>query len=57
MKQVLEKTPVAPNRFRPDMPEELDDLIMKMLEKKKESRPDIGKILETLQFIQTKYNY
>lgn len=57
MKQVLEKTPVAPKGFRPDMPGELNDLIMKMLEKKKESRPGISKVFETLQFIQAKYKY
>jgi hypothetical protein len=56
MKQVLDKTPVEPNRFRPDMPVELNDLIMKMIEKKKESRPAIRRVFERLQKIQSKYN-
>ena len=45
MKQVLDTTPIEPRRFRPDIPGELNDLIMKMLEKNKESRPVIKDVL------------
>jgi tetratricopeptide (TPR) repeat protein/tRNA A-37 threonylcarbamoyl transferase component Bud32 len=45
MKQVLDTTPIEPRRFRPDIPGELNDLIMKMLEKDKESRPVIKDVL------------
>ncbi len=45
MKQVLDTTPIEPRRFRPDIPGELNDLIMKMLEKDKESRPVINDVL------------
>ncbi|UCH93275.1 MAG: hypothetical protein JSV88_23760, partial [Candidatus Aminicenantes bacterium] len=52
MKQVLDITPIEPYRFRPDIPGELNDLIMKMLEKDKESRPVINDVFENLQKIQ-----
>jgi len=52
MKQVLDKTPVEPHRFRPDIPGLLNDLIMKMIEKRKESRPNISMIFENLQMLQ-----
>jgi tetratricopeptide (TPR) repeat protein len=52
MKQVLNKTPVEPHRFRPDIPGLLNDLIMKMIEKRKESRPNISMIFENLQMLQ-----
>jgi serine/threonine-protein kinase len=56
MKQILDTTPIEPNRFRPDIPGELNDLIMKMLEKKKESRPVIKDVFENLKTIQAGFN-
>lgn len=55
IKQILDKTPVDPRRFRPDIPGELNDLTLKMLEKKKESRPSITTVLDTLQTIRYQY--
>ncbi|MFC2146775.1 serine/threonine protein kinase, partial [Acidobacteriota bacterium] len=52
MRQVLDTTPIEPRRFRPDIPGELNDLIMKMLGKDKESRPVIKDVFENLQKIQ-----
>jgi len=51
-RQVLDTSPIEPNRYRPDIPGELNDLIMKMLEKNKESRPAIKGVYENLQKIQ-----
>ena len=56
MKQILDKTPVEPHRFRPGIPVELNDLIMKMIEKRKKSRPAIKRIFESLQKIKSRYN-
>lgn len=56
MKQILDTTPIEPNRFRSDIPGELNDLIMKMLEKKKESRPVIKDVFENLKTIQAGFN-
>ena len=55
-RQVLDTSPIEPERFRPDIPGELSDLIMKMLDKDKGSRPSIKEIFETLRLIQSKYN-
>ncbi|MFW9878930.1 MAG: hypothetical protein ACFFG0_38110, partial [Candidatus Thorarchaeota archaeon] len=57
MMQTLDKTPIEPIRFRPDLPVELNDLIMKMLEKNKESRPVIKEVFETLHTMQSKFKY
>jgi serine/threonine-protein kinase len=57
MKQVLDTTPIEPGRFRSDIPGELNDLIMKMLEKDKESRPVIKDVFERLQMLQSEFNY
>jgi tRNA A-37 threonylcarbamoyl transferase component Bud32 len=51
MKQVLDKSPVEPNRFRPDIPPLLNDLIMKMMSKKKDLRPPVQDVLETVKRI------
>lgn len=55
IKQILDKTPVEPRHFRPDIPAELNDLTIIMLEKKKEARPSIATVLDTLQTIRYKY--
>jgi tetratricopeptide (TPR) repeat protein len=55
IRQILDTTPIEPHRYRPDIPGELDDLIMKMLERDKESRPVIKNVFETLRMIQAKY--
>jgi serine/threonine-protein kinase len=51
MKQIIDKTPIEPIRFCFDMSFELNHLIMKMLDKEQESRPDITKVLEQLRTI------
>ena len=49
MKQVLDKTPIEPNRFRTEIPLALNDLIMRMMAKKKEARPSVKDVLEKLK--------
>ncbi len=51
MKQVLDRRPVEPNRFRPDIPTLLNDLIMTMLAKPQDRRPPIHTILTHLEKI------
>ena len=51
MKQILDKSPIEPIRFRLDISFELNDLIMKMLEKNIKSRPIITEALEQLKLI------
>ena len=51
MKQILDKSPIEPIRFRFDISFELNHLIMRMLIKEKEKRPTIEEILEVLYVI------
>lgn len=53
MKQIMDKTPIEPIRFRFDMSFELNHLIMKMLDKEIESRPAITEVLQQLRTIDT----
>jgi tetratricopeptide (TPR) repeat protein len=48
IKDILEKQPMEPQRLRDDVPHELNTLIMRMLEKRKESRPSSPEVLEIL---------
>jgi ligand-binding sensor domain-containing protein/tRNA A-37 threonylcarbamoyl transferase component Bud32 len=56
MRQILEKIPVEPLRFRDDIPQELNHLVMRMLEKEIKSRPLILDVLAYLQDIESKLN-
>jgi ligand-binding sensor domain-containing protein/tRNA A-37 threonylcarbamoyl transferase component Bud32 len=51
MKQIMDKTPIEPIRFRFDMSFELNHLIMKMLDKEIDSRPAISEVLQRLRTI------
>jgi serine/threonine protein kinase len=51
IKDILEKQPMEPQRLRDDVPQELNTLIMRMLEKRKESRPSGPKVQEILHTI------
>ncbi len=53
MKQILDKIPIEPVRFRSDLPVDLNHMIMDMLNKDTLSRPAIKGILETLKKIQS----
>lgn len=53
IRQVLEKTPLEPNLYRPDIPVEINGLILRMLEKDMASRPGIKDVFETLQTIKS----
>ncbi len=55
LKQILDSPPISPNRFRPDLPPELNTLILAMLKKEKESRPTIKHVFDTLQNIRYQY--
>lgn len=49
IKQILEKEPVELQHVRPDVPKELNKLIMKMTGKKPQQRPAIKNVLDTLK--------
>ena len=51
MKQISDSKPTAPIRFREDVPEELNQLIMKMLNKDRKSRPNINEVMDQLKLI------
>ncbi|MCK5056227.1 MAG: protein kinase [Candidatus Aminicenantes bacterium] len=51
IRAILDTQPVAPGTFSPDIPEKLDELIIRMLAKDKKSRPTGKGILKTLQTI------
>ncbi|UCH95127.1 MAG: protein kinase [Candidatus Aminicenantes bacterium] len=51
MKQIMDKVPIEPIRFREDIPGELNRLIMKMLDKEKKSRPIIYDVVSYLKTI------
>ena len=49
MKQILEKEPIAPETFEPRINRSLSDLVMHMLKKNPNLRPDIGQVHNVLQ--------
>lgn len=51
MKQIMDRTPIDPIRYRFDLPEELNELILEMMEKQYDVRPHVGDVLETLRRI------
>jgi ligand-binding sensor domain-containing protein/tRNA A-37 threonylcarbamoyl transferase component Bud32 len=51
MKQIIDKTPIDPMRFRFELPAELNDLILRMVEKESEDRPEVEDVLDTLKRI------
>ena len=51
MKQIIDKTPIEPIRFRFEVPTELNELIVQMMEKESDDRPDVEDVLETLKRI------
>ena len=53
MKQIMDKVPLPPHRFRDDIPLDLSHLIMRMLEKDKKSRPLIYNVWEYLKTIES----
>ena len=53
MRKIMDITPDEPSKFRQDSSPELDNLIMWMLNKKKEIRPTIFEVHEALQIIQS----
>lgn len=53
MKEIIEKHPTEPIKFRNDIPLELNDLIMHMMGKKMAERPLTEEVLQNLQTIYT----
>lgn len=51
MKQILDKSPIEPVRFRSDMSLDLNHLIMRMMDKDKEKRPGVASVLDELTVI------
>ena len=56
MKQIMDKVPIPPHRFR-DIPPELSRLVMSMLEKDKKSRPPIYDVREYLKTLEYQLNH
>lgn len=53
MKQIMDRVPIEPIRYRFDIPEELNDLILEMMEKESDVRPHVEDVLETLRRIRS----
>lgn len=51
IKEILEKRPQEPQRLRVEVPGELNTLIMRLLEKRKESRPSSTEVLAIIKTI------
>ena len=49
MKQIIDKTPIDPIKFRYDIPVELSDMVLQMMKKETKLRPNIKEVLETLK--------
>jgi len=56
MKEIIEKIPVEPVRCRGEIPLELNELVLRMMSKKKAERPNAEEVLEGLRFIYTRLN-
>jgi len=50
IKQITEKEPIEPRNLRPEIPAELNDLILKMLSKKLETRPTDEMVLTSIEY-------
>jgi serine/threonine-protein kinase len=48
MKQIINEMPIEPAVFRPGMPRELNDLVMTMLSKDRNLRPEAADVLDAL---------
>ncbi len=55
IKQILDTVPVAPNLYRRDIPAPLNDLILSMLAKNKETRPSAKNVSGTLEEIENRF--
>jgi tetratricopeptide (TPR) repeat protein len=54
MKQILEVSPLAPQTFRREIPDELNDLVLAMMYKDSRKRPLADQVLEKLREIEVK---
>jgi serine/threonine-protein kinase len=54
MKQILEVSPLAPQTFRREIPDELNDLVVAMICKDSLKRPHANQVLEKLREIEVK---
>jgi serine/threonine-protein kinase len=54
MKQIIDKTPIEPIKFRHDIPTELNDMILQMMKKETKLRQNIKEVLETLRHIHSR---
>jgi tRNA A-37 threonylcarbamoyl transferase component Bud32 len=50
-KQILEKDPIEPDKFQPDIPEELNNLVMNMVNKDPKKRPIAEEVFNILKNI------
>jgi ligand-binding sensor domain-containing protein/tRNA A-37 threonylcarbamoyl transferase component Bud32 len=56
MKEIIEKIPIEPIRFRTEIPQELNDLVLSMMSKKTAERPTAEEVLSSIQYIYTTLN-
>lgn len=54
MKEIIEKSPMEPIKFRMEIPRELNELVLRMMNKKKAERPTAEEALESLRYIYTR---
>ncbi|MCP5107034.1 MAG: protein kinase, partial [bacterium] len=52
MKQIIDKDPIEPFKLRFDIPTQLNDAILEMMEKRQDIRPSAGDVLVTMSKIQ-----
>lgn len=52
MKQIINETPIEPKYFRPELSQQMNDLIMAMMSKDRDSRPTAEDVLATLTKLQ-----
>ncbi|MDQ1354895.1 MAG: hypothetical protein QG657_5204 [Acidobacteriota bacterium] len=56
MKEIIEKIPMEPIRFREEIPQELNELVLRMMSKKTVERPTAQEVSERIQYIYTRLN-
>jgi serine/threonine-protein kinase len=54
IKQIIEKEPIEPRKLRPEIPVELNKLILKMLSKKLDTRPNDEMVLTWIEDLHNK---
>jgi len=51
MRTIIDKEPINPLLIRTDIPKELGELIIRMMDKKSEKRPELSEIIDTIKML------